>query len=82
MQNAWMDLHIANNVVSYHGPSGHHTCSQGFFHNTEWLISFLLQLIVCLRKEALGMRLSGYASLLSFQTQQEQTVFMLCQLKQ
>ena len=28
-----MDLRIVNNVVSYHGLSGHCTCSQGFI---EW----------------------------------------------
>ena len=31
---------------------------------------------LCIRKEALGTRFSGHATLLSFQTQQEQTIFI------
>ena len=46
-----------------------------FLMQGNWLTFFSNQSL-CARKEALGMRLLGHASLLSFQFQQEQTVFM------
>ena len=72
-----MHLRIANDIVSYHGLSGHQPRSQGFFPNAERLIGpFCSNQSLCVRKEALGTRLSGHSSLLSFQTQQEQTVLI------
>ena len=44
-----------------------------FLTQSDWS-AFLSSISV--RKGALGTRLSGHASLLSFQTQQEQTVFI------
>ena len=72
----WTHIRIANNVASYHGLSGHQPCSQDLFPNAKRFIGFLLQLITLLRKEAMGARLNGNASLLSFLTQEEQTVFI------
>ena len=46
-----MHLHITNNLVSYHSPSGHQTHSQDFFLNAEQLIGFLLQSIAVLGKK-------------------------------
>ena len=46
-----------------------------FLTQYDWSAFFSNQSL-CVRKEALGTRLSGHASLLSFQTQQEQTVFI------
>ena len=45
IERFWTHLHIADNVASYHGLSGHQTHSQGFFLNAERLIGFLLQSI-------------------------------------
>ena len=44
-----------------------------FLTQIDWSAFFSNQAL-CFRKEALGTKLIGYASLLSFQTQQEQTV--------
>ena len=40
------------------------------------LSAFFSNQSLCIMKEVLGMRLSGHATMLSFQTQQEQTVFI------
>ena len=40
------------------------------------LINWLSSPVIRVRKEAVGTRLSGHASLLSFQTQKEQAVFI------
>ena len=47
-----------------------------YLTQSDWLAFFSNQTL-CVRKEELATRLSGHVSLLSFQTQQEQTVFML-----
>ena len=46
-----------------------------FLMQSNWLASFSNQSL-CVKKEALETRLNGHAPLLSFQTQQEQTVFI------
>ena len=40
------------------------------------LSAFFSNQSLCVMKEVLGIRLSGHATMLSFQTQQEQTVFL------
>ena len=40
-----MEIHIVNNLVSYHDLAGHQPRSQGFFSNAKQLISFLFQSI-------------------------------------
>ena len=72
----WMHLHIANNVASYHGLVGINLIPRNsFLMQIDWS-TFLSNQSLCIRKEALGTRLSGHPSLLSFQTQHQQTVFI------
>ena len=54
---------------------GYHLPSLGFFpyRVTDWLSSPINH---CVRKEALGTKLSGHVSLLNLRTQQEQTDFI------
>ena len=69
-----MHLRIANNVVSYHRLLGINLVPRAsFLTQSDWSAFFSNQSL-CVRKEALGMRLSEHVSLLSFQTQQEQVV--------
>ena len=46
-----------------------------FLMQSDWS-AFLSNQSLCIRKEVLGTRLSRHVSLLSFRTQQEQTVFI------
>ena len=56
VERFWTNLHNAENLGSYHGLCGHH--SQGFFPmQSNWLVFFSNQSL-CIRKEALGTRLS------------------------
>ena len=61
--------------MSCHGLTEHQPRSKDFFPNAEQLIGFLLQSVV-LHYEAQKTILSGHESSFSFQTQQEQTVFV------
>ena len=74
MKNAFERIYAL--LITYHDLCGHQPHSQGFFPNAEQLMGFLLQPIALHLEEALGTRMSGRASLLSFQTQQEETVFI------
>ena len=76
VERFWTHLHIANNVGSYHGLSWASPSFPGLLslHRvTDWLSSPINR---CVRKKALGTKLSRHVSLLNFWTQQEQTDFI------
>ena len=76
-----MHLHIADNIVSYMVIVGINLNPRASFLMKSIQLAFFSYQLLCIRKEALGIRLSGHASLLSFQTKQEQTDFVLVELE-
>ena len=73
-----MHLLIANNEVSKYQMVlvGINLVPRAsFLMQIDWL-AFFSNHLLCIRKDELGARLSGHASLLSFQPQQEKTVFV------